>query len=80
MPQQRSVFGSLVLIAVLLAGGAAPFAYTAGWFSPQRLTPEKIANALAPPTGAALGHCRHHAKGICFTGRGPSGAPGPSPS
>lgn len=68
MPQARSVFGSLVLIAVVLAVGAAAFAYTAGWFSPQRLTPEKIVNALAPPTGAALGHRRNHAKGICFTG------------
>jgi catalase len=68
MPQSRSVFGSLVLIAVVLAGGAAAFAYTAGWFSPQRLTPKKIVNALAPPTGPALGHRRNHAKGICFTG------------
>jgi catalase len=68
MPQPRSVFGSLVLIAVVLAGGAAAFAYTAGWFSPPRLTPKKIVNALAPPTGAALGRRRNHAKGICFTG------------
>jgi catalase len=68
MPQPRSVFGSLVLIAVVLAGGAVAFAYTAGWFSPQRLTPKKIVNALAPPTGAALGHRRNHAKGICVTG------------
>ena len=63
-----SVFGSLVLIAVVIAGGAAAFAYTAGWFSPQRLTPEKLVAALAPPTGVALGHRRNHAKGICFTG------------
>jgi catalase len=68
MPQSRSVFGSLVLIAVVLAGGAAAFAYTAGWFSPDRLTPKKIVNALAPPAGPALGHRRNHAKGICFTG------------
>src|SRR5208282_1039676 len=64
----RSVFGSLVLIAVVIAGGAAAFAYTAGWFSPDRLTPEKMVAALAPPTGVALGHRRNHAKGICFTG------------
>ncbi|HEX3410660.1 MAG TPA: catalase family peroxidase [Stellaceae bacterium] len=64
----RSTFGSLVLIAVVISGGAAAFAYTAGWFSPQRLTPEKMVDALAPPTGAALGHRRNHAKGICFTG------------
>ena len=64
----RPVFGSLVLIAVVIAGGAAAFAYTAGWLSPQRLTPEKMVAALAPPTGVALGHRRNHAKGICFTG------------
>ncbi len=64
----RSVFGSLVLIAAVVACGAAAFAYTAGWFSPQRLTPNKIMEALAPPGGPALGHRRNHAKGICFTG------------
>jgi catalase len=64
----RSVFGSLVLIAVIIAGGAAAFAYTGGWFSPQRLTPGKMVNALTPPTGVPLGHRRNHAKGICFTG------------
>ncbi len=64
----RSIFGSLVLIAVVIGGGAAAFAYTAGWFSPQRLTPDKMVAALAPPTGVALGYRRNHAKGICFTG------------
>jgi catalase len=62
------MFGSLALIVVVIGGGAAAFAYTAGWFSPQRLTPEKMVAALAPPTGVALGHRRNHAKGICFTG------------
>jgi len=64
----RSVFRSLVLIAVVIAGAAAAFAYTAGWFSPQRLTPDKMVDALTPPTGVPLGHRRNHAKGICFTG------------
>ena len=64
----RSVFGSLVLIGVIIAGGATAFAYTAGWFSPHRLTPDKLVAAFAPPTGPALGHRRNHAKGICFTG------------
>jgi catalase len=64
----RSVFGSLVLIAVVIGGGAAAFAYTAGWLSPNRLTPDRLVNAFAPPTGVALGHRRNHAKGICFTG------------
>ena len=67
-PHQSPAFGSLALIAVVIAAGAAAFAYTAGWFSPQRLTPGKLVAAFAPPTGAALGHRRNHAKGICFTG------------
>ena len=64
----RSIFGSLVLIAVVIAGAATAFAYTAGWFSPERLTPNKMVDALTPPTGVPLGHRRNHAKGICFTG------------
>jgi catalase len=64
----RSVFGSLVLIAVVIGGGAAAFAYTAGWFSPQRLTPDRFVEAFTPPSGPPLGHRRNHAKGICFTG------------
>ena len=64
----RSVLGSLVLIAVIVGGGAAAFAYTAGWLSPRRLTPDRFVNAFAGPTGEPLGHRRNHAKGICFTG------------
>jgi len=64
----RSVLGSFVLIGVIVAGSAAGFAYTAGWLSPERLTPGKMLQALAPPAGPALGHRRNHAKGICFTG------------
>src|SRR3954470_21195487 len=65
----RSVFLSLLLIAAVVGGGAAAFAYTAGWFSPQRLTPDRMVDAFAPPAGAAPGHRRNHAKGICFTGQ-----------
>src|SRR5271154_242215 len=73
MPQShqspaRSAFGSLALIAIVVACGAAAFAYTAGWLTPQRLTSEMLVEALAPPGGPALGHRRNHAKGICFTG------------
>src|SRR5258707_13414556 len=64
----RSPLGSLTLIAIVIGAGAAAFAYTAGWFSSERLTPRRLLAALAPPTGPALGHRRNHAKGICFTG------------
>jgi catalase len=63
-----SVFASLALIGIVIGLSAAIFAYTAGWFSPNRLTPDKVVAAFAPPAGAALGHRRNHAKGICFTG------------
>jgi catalase len=65
----RSAFGSLVLIALVIAVGAAAFAYTAGWLSPQRLTPDRFVDAFTPPPAEPpLGHRRNHAKGICFTG------------
>jgi catalase len=67
-PPARSVFGSLVLIAAVIGAAGAAFAYTAGWLSPQRITPDKMVDALTPPTGEPLGHRRNHAKGICFTG------------
>src|ERR1700757_539467 len=63
-----NAIGSLALIAIVVGVGAVAFAYTAGWFSPQRLTPGKLVDALAPPSGPALGPRRNHAKGICFTG------------
>lgn len=73
MPQSSkspsgSPFKSLMLIAGVVAVGAGAFAYTAGWLSPDRLTPTKIVDALAPANGPSLGHRRNHAKGICFTG------------
>jgi catalase len=64
----RSVLGSLALIAAVIGGGAAAFAYTAGWLSPQRLTPDRLVDAFKSPAGEPLGHRRNHAKGICFTG------------
>ncbi|CAB3798533.1 catalase family peroxidase [Pararobbsia alpina] len=63
-----STIRSLVLIAAVVVALVAAFAFTAGWLSPDRLTPAKIVNGLAPPGGAALGFRRNHAKGICFTG------------
>jgi catalase len=69
MPEpNRPVLGWLALIAVVIGASAAAFAYTAGWFSPQRLTPNRLVDALTPSAGPSLGHRRNHAKGICFTG------------
>ncbi len=64
-----SAIGRLALIAAVVACAAAAFAYTGGWFSPGRLTPNRLVDAFTPPGGAPpLGHRRNHAKGICFTG------------
>ena len=67
-PPARIALGPLLLIALVVGAVAAAFAYTAGWLSPQRLTPNKVVDAFAPPGGPALGHRRNHVKGICFTG------------
>ncbi|WP_428679465.1 catalase family peroxidase [Reyranella sp.] len=66
------------MIALIVAGSAGAFAYTAGWLSPERLTPTKLVAALAPPVGPALGHRRNHAKGVCFTGEFQSNGNGAS--
>ncbi len=68
MPSARSGFAPLVVIAVIVGAAGAAFGYTAGWFSPHRLTPDKLVDALASAKGPSLGHRRNHAKGICFTG------------
>jgi catalase len=67
-PPARVALGPLVLIALVIAAVAVLFAYTAGWLSPERVTPNKVVAAFAPPGGPALGHRRNHVKGICFTG------------
>jgi catalase len=58
----------LLIIATVVVVAAVAFAYTAGWLTPDRVTPKKLVAALAPPGGPALGYRRNHAKGICFTG------------
>jgi catalase len=73
MADSGSKPGAWTLKAVAAIGAAVSilaiaFAYTAGWLTPHRLTPEKLVGALQPPAGPALGHRRNHAKGICFTG------------
>lgn len=67
-PPSHRPIASLALIAAVVVAGGGAFAYTAGWLSPDRLTPTKLVDSLAPAGGPALGHRRNHAKGICFTG------------
>jgi catalase len=58
----------LSAIGVIALGAAAAFAYTGGWLSPDRLTPDRMVAALANRGGDPVGHRRNHAKGLCFTG------------
>lgn len=67
-PPSPRPLASLAIIAAVVLGASGAFAYTAGWLSPERLTPRRLVDTLAPPGGPALGHRRNHAKGICFTG------------
>jgi catalase len=64
----RSLVAPLTIIVCVIGALAALFAYTAGWLSPARLTPDRFVDAFRPPNGEALGHRRNHAKGVCFTG------------
>jgi catalase len=59
---------ALLAIAGVVASVAAAFGWTAGWFTPERLTPNRLVEAFSPSGGPALGYRRNHAKGICFTG------------
>jgi catalase len=61
--------GALLAIAAIAASVAAAFAYTGGWLTPQRLTPDLMVDALGNRGGNPAGHRRNHAKGICFTGQ-----------
>lgn len=67
-PGAGSPTRSLLLIAAVVAVVAAAFAWTAGWLSPHRLTPDRFLAQFRPAAGPALGHRRNHAKGLCFTG------------
>jgi catalase len=58
----------LALIVAVVVALTLAFSYTGGWLTPDRLTPEKLVDRLAPPGGPAMGFRRTHAKGICFTG------------
>jgi catalase len=64
----EALFGRLVAIGAIVLGAALLFAYTGGWLSPHRLTPDRMVAALSDRGGNPLGHRRNHSKGTCFTG------------
>jgi catalase len=56
------------LIALVLIGVAALFAFTGGWLSPERLTQSRMLDGLQTAGGIHPGFRRNHAKGLCFSG------------
>ncbi len=64
--------------AIALAAGSivAAFAYTAGWLSPERLTPARMVDAIEANGGPHPGFRRAHGKGICVAGYFDSGGLG----
>ncbi|WP_442677885.1 catalase family peroxidase [Sphingomonas sp. ASY06-1R] len=63
---KRPTIVSLGIIAAVVGGAAGAFAYTAGWLSPDRISPDRVADGFGP--GVVAGHRINHAKGTCFVG------------
>jgi hypothetical protein len=67
-PPSKHFLAAFTIIGLVVGANAAACGYTAGWFSPNRLTPERMVAALSHRGGNPLGHRRNHAKRVCFTG------------
>lgn len=67
-PPPSRHLGAWVLIIVIVLGTACAFTFTAGWFSPRRLTPDRIINQFQKNAGVFPGYRRNHAKGVCIAG------------
>lgn len=59
---------TILAIGAIVGLLAMAFAWTAGWLSPNRVTPARVVDKMAPPKGPVPGYRRNHAKGICFSG------------
>lgn len=53
--------------AIVVVSGTA-FAYVGGWLDPDRLTPDRVVDALEANSGVHAGFRRNHAKGVCVVG------------
>jgi catalase len=58
----------LTLIGTIVAVVVGAFAYTGGWLSPGRLTPDRMIGAFQEDNGVHPGFRRNHAKGVCVSG------------
>ena len=60
---------ALLAIALIVASAALAFAWTAGWLTPDRLTPQRFTDAIEAANGQVWqGFRRAHAKGVCVAG------------
>ena len=66
--QDKPALLKLAAIGGVVFCVAAAFAWTAGWLTPQKLTPGRIINAFEAANGSHPGFRRNHAKGVCITG------------
>lgn len=64
----RQIFLRLGAIGVIVLASGAAFAYVGGWLDPQRLTPDRVVDALEANSGVHAGYRRNHAKGVCVVG------------
>jgi catalase len=66
-----NTIGQLVRLGVIgaaMLSVTGAFAYTGGWLSPDRLTPDRMMTAFQKAGGSHPGFRRNHAKGVCVTG------------
>ena len=63
-----AVLGRLAGIGLVLLVVLAGFAYTGGWFSPDRLNPVGFVDRFQEVNGVYPGFRRNHAKGLCLIG------------
>jgi catalase len=69
--EEMNMIGQLVRLGVIgaaMLGVTGAFAYTGGWLSPDRLTPDRMMTAFQEASGSHPGFRRNHAKGVCVTG------------
>lgn len=67
-PDARQTCLRLAAIGVIVLSSGAAFAYVGGWLDPQRLTPDRVVDAMEANSGVHAGFRRNHAKGVCIVG------------
>ncbi|MDR3456752.1 MAG: catalase family peroxidase [Verrucomicrobiae bacterium] len=66
--RRGSLMIRLIAISLVILGITGLFAYTAGWLTPNVLTPTRIIDRFEQVNGEHPGFRRNHAKGVCISG------------